>query len=149
VTTRWTVIGGSVVGAVALIGGAYALGRTNAADRGDAAREQADAYTQAYDEGFSSALMSARQRGLEAGHAEGAVSGQRACANSGEGDAQSDLAASSPAPGTPGSTVCVTYQDYIPGVGCYPPVAPGQTEAPINCPPGQVPVGTTGACARP
>lgn len=61
---------------------------------------------------------------------------------------QRQAALATPRPGTPGSTVCVMYQDYVPGVGCVPPLGPGQTSLPgPNCPPGTRPVGTTGACA--
>ena len=44
---------------------------------------------------------------------------------------------------------CAAYQDFVPGKGCVPPLQPGETEAKPNCPPGQVPVGTSGACAKP
>jgi hypothetical protein len=44
---------------------------------------------------------------------------------------------------------CAAYQDFVPGQGCVPPLAPGEVEATPHCPPGQVPVGITGACARP
>jgi hypothetical protein len=44
---------------------------------------------------------------------------------------------------------CAAYQDFVPGQGCVPPLAPGAVEAEPQCPPGQVPVGITGACARP
>jgi len=44
---------------------------------------------------------------------------------------------------------CAAYQDFVPGQGCVPPLAPGEVEATPRCPAGQVPVGVTGACARP
>ena len=44
---------------------------------------------------------------------------------------------------------CAAYQDFVPGQGCVPPLAPGAVEAAPQCPAGQVPVGITGACARP
>jgi hypothetical protein len=48
-----------------------------------------------------------------------------------------------------GAARCAAYQDFVPGQGCVPPLAPGEIEASPQCPPGQVPVGVTGACARP
>jgi len=44
---------------------------------------------------------------------------------------------------------CAAYQDFVPGQGCVPPLAPGAVEATPQCPPGQIPVGITGACAQP
>jgi hypothetical protein len=44
---------------------------------------------------------------------------------------------------------CAAYQDFVPGQGCVPPLAPSAVEAAPQCPPGQIPVGITGACAPP
>jgi hypothetical protein len=95
-TARWLWIGGFIVVALVLIGGAYALGRSKAPDKSDAAREHEEAYMDAYNESFSSSLASARQRGLEAGRDEGAKSGEQAGASRGEDDAADALAASQP-----------------------------------------------------
>jgi hypothetical protein len=97
-------------------------------------------------------MRRAKPLGAKEGRRAGRIAGREDGAIAGEEDAAELLVAlepPEPAPGTPGSTVCVLYQDYVPGVGYVPPVAPGETAAPIDCPPGQVPVGTTGACGRP
>ena len=146
--------------AVGIGSGTFFAGRSNAPDAAAARRARSAAFrtsfAQAKRDAFTTARKTAMRKGLARGRHQGEAAGSPQGLVAGSGDAKAQIAANqeaaseaTPAPGTPGSTVCVTYQDYIPGVGCYPPVAPGQTEAPINCPPGEVPVGLTGACGRP
>jgi hypothetical protein len=117
-------------------------------------------------------------RGQRRGHADGIAQGRwaglretyrrayRAAYRRALAAVEQGASASASAPGQPGScppgqvsaangcvpeqqAVCAAYQDFVPGQGCVPPLEPGQVEATPNCPPGQVPVGVTGACARP
>ncbi len=148
---------------VCAIAGLGVAGLLIGQERAPDAKDARAARRASYAEAFQAGQAQARQRSFHAGHRQGAKRGRSAGRQSGSQDGErvgtkaasvrsAALApppAATPAPGTPGSTVCVKYQDYVPGVGCVPPVAPGQTEAPVNCPPGQVPVGTTGACGKP
>lgn len=149
---------GLVVVGLAVVG--FVLGTSGVPDQDEAnaARKQAyegaekaarrHAYALAFERGHARGSSAGRKQGAAAGADEGRSTGQ-ADVQAEHAAQQQEAAASTPAPGTPGSTVCVAYQDYVPGVGCVPPVAPGETAAEPNCPPGQVPVGVTGACAPP
>jgi hypothetical protein len=146
---------GAVLVALAAVGG-YLLGKDTAPTDVEASAESRDAAGEAFRTSLQRHSDEARSRGrragLIAGRRDASAAGRREGEDDGAGAAEellAELAPPEPEPGTPGSTVCVAYQDYVPGVGCVPPVAPGETEAPISCPPGQVPVGVTGACGEP
>jgi hypothetical protein len=140
------------------------VGSSDAPDQADAAAAKETAFTIARKEAQSRAFADAEVKGREAGALRGRSVGEKAGHQdgvqraSGRVDQRLDeialaeeaaAATVEPLPGTAGSDVCVAFQDYVPGVGCVPPVAPGETQAPISCPPGTVPAGSTGACGRP
>jgi hypothetical protein len=152
---RWLVLSIALMLLAAPLLG-YFLGKDGAPTERDAQAERRSATHKAYRASFLAHLATSRQQGrgagLRTGRRRGRRSGTEAGETAGRNSAEhviAELQPPEPAPGTAGASVCVKYQDYVPGVGCVPPVAPGETEAPINCPPGQVPVGTTGACAEP
>lgn len=145
-------------------GGGYVLGINSGPDL--AAAREAGAMA-----GESKGERVGRQTGYAAGRREGVKEGfeatyRKAYKRAAE-RAESEAASSAPPPaGQPAScppgTVsaangcqpesnaqCAAYQDFVPGQGCVPPLEPGAVEAEPNCPPGEVPVGVTGACAEP
>jgi hypothetical protein len=102
-TARSLWISGCIVLALALIGGACALGHSRAPDKADMARAQSEAYMEAYNQSFSRSLAHAHQRGLDAGRAEGTKSGEQKGATRAATDAGDAIAASQPPP-LPSST---------------------------------------------
>ena len=152
------IVGPALIVAVAV--GGYVLGQAEAPSATDAKQAEEQGFEEAFAKTSDAAASSARSRGSRDGRSEGERKARREGAQSGARVAASAIEAQTavaerasieaqPAPGTAGSDVCVAFQDYVPGVGCTPPVEPGETAAPVNCPPGTVPVGVTGACGRP
>ena len=133
-SARWLLIGACAVLALVLIGGAYAFGRSKAPDKADGAREQSEAYMEAYNESFSSALDNARPRGLEAGRAEGAKSGEEDGASSAADDAANAIAASQPPPLPSSTGGCPPGSDaFGNNPACIARPAPGVSPEYDNC----------------
>jgi hypothetical protein len=153
------------------LAGGYALGHLGGADVSGArsAGEHAGAIA-----GANDGRREAREAGHRAGYRATYRPAYRAAFASARGEvvsharAQADVVAnSSTGPsGQPSScsaglvsaangcvaesqAVCAAYEDFVPGQGCVPPLQPGQVEATPDCPGEQVPVGLSGACARP
>lgn len=146
-------------------GGGYAAGAAGGEDL-DAARTAGNAAGTT--KGQFEGERAGRAAGLKAGRRRGYRETYRRAYGSGYRRGREVAGADDPVPATGQPTscadglvsaangcvreseaVCAAYQDFVPGEGCVPPLKPNQIEAEPNCPPDQVAVGVTGACARP
>jgi hypothetical protein len=156
---------GSVALILAIPIAGYALGVSSGPDLDAARTEGAEA---GKSRGLAAGERAGYAQGLRAGRRAGYATAYRGAYVRSYKRGVNEIAAQGPVPaagqptscppGTVSATngcvpeqqaVCAAYQDLVPGRGCVPPLKPGETEARPNCPPGQVPVGVTGACARP
>lgn len=160
---------------VALGVGGYALGRSSRTPESDISSinsgARAAAYSTAYRKAFQASRKQGYAHGLIAGEGNGHANGSRAGTLHGEGEARHRVAQQAaqrqrestgcPAGLVPeGTEACVEpggqsagcggdpYSTPTRSGGCIGPAHPPTPPAtPESCPPGQVPVGETGACA--
>ena len=156
---------GTILAVLALAAGGYAVGTASGADV-EAARQEGKAA--GFERGRDAGARAGRAAGIKTGRRRGYRRTYRRAYRSAyaKGEARVEAQGAIPAAGQPTScgaglvsasngcvpeseAVCAAYQDFVPGQGCVPPLEPGAVEAEPECPPGQVPVGVTGACARP
>jgi hypothetical protein len=150
----WLWAGLVIVVALGAAAAGYAVGASRAPDQSDAASAQSASFAQALATSRSETEQAAHTKGLAAGatigRRVGLSQGQSDGLSAGQSAASSQVAASTSSSCGPGQynyqgNGCVPLD--CPGAGCaHPPTPPATLE---SCPAGQVPVGSTGACAPP
>lgn len=136
-------------------GGGFAAGALTAPGPDDATDEQMRAFDDSFAEAQADAAEASRERGSRSGASDGTKlgdeAGSAAGSEAGEEQAAEDAPSTDPADyplGTigpaPEGTYCPPPYSYDRGVCVI-----SRPAQPDECPPGQVPVGVTGACARP
>jgi hypothetical protein len=151
---------------MAATAGGFVVGHNGAPDATDAARTRAAAYADALRRAEPVAYLSGRHRGEAEGRRIGARQGRTAGRKAGRRRARKELARRASAKAATAAKAKAgkaeagppyerlgcggdPYAAYGPR-GCIPPAHPPTPPArPEDCPAGQVPVGVTGACARP
>jgi hypothetical protein len=146
--------------AVALLGG-YFLGKSGTNDGGEAAAAKAKAKRTSFTaarfaasrrakvrgrlRGATLGRRQARWQGASAGITDGAIAAEAAVAEIAAEEARASATECGSGEYNYEGNGCVPND--CPGLGCAHPPTPPAT--PETCPPGQLPVGVTGACASP
>jgi hypothetical protein len=119
-----------VIGAAAL---GYAIGSDGAPDKADAATARTEAQASATESARKGAYDAALAKGKAAGEAAGADAGRAAGGADGAADGDAALAKErrkrEQAQGG-----CLPFQAFIPNVGCFPPLTPGDIPDPGGSP---------------